>query len=868
MGGIIPILCLRHNVTGGVHNMERTSSHPDRENRAVPNRQRDGEQETGPSTADTGSVGTLQRTMGNQSVQQLCENSDLQAKLHVSQPDDPAEREAERVADQVVRVPEEREASGEGRGPSPSFPTGTGATVRPLRIDETPRQSGATEIRTGGEPVERMLGSTSGGRSLPRSTRAFFEPRFGREFEDVRIHNGRRADEAARSIDAVGFTHGTDIAFRSGAYRPGTPQGTELLAHELVHVVQQDESANPRRSVTPRSVAPDRDRGDRSRAGSGESASSMSGRRGLCRRHAEGVVLRTPDDGGRGGYTPAPGTRDSTSSGGTSTGRPMESSEDGSSFRFSSAPERDPTCSDLSENSKSTLRRILQVVGSEVDEFESWRSGEGWDSLEGQRIPETERLQTQFQKLTETTFVCADDPTKGVPADDPLVKEYLFRGVGDQEGLSETDVNHINEWMRYEGERSIPSIQSYFGLSPEPIQHYYGVQVELGGTVAGVGAGIAYPPARPELFGGGINVGCYVDVEGNAQWLEFSYSNDLGMRWTVEYLGGDVSLGPECSIGASAGDVETSFGSEDLCTGAASSTQYYGPSDFAGSKTEWDAGAGVGLFVGIKAGGGEMTVYPSSGLPALEFYTAGACGRVVLGGEVTIGEGVGSWGGQIDISNAEVTTAPVKDVFDLVLGPLYEIVPDGWRTVVTRHLFYDTGSSDTLGGAYADHNMFAIRDITEALDAAGREFPPDEVEFVLSGHASPRWRAAESPREAAEENTALAGRRVEDARNTILTMYSQYEDMDGWPPASFAVDRVSVVNLTEAGPFTLLNLGPSEGLAETGDPQSNAQLYRRVTAELNVAHFRESRLNVLDLDIPEGKRVLYCPFLPQSLPSE
>jgi hypothetical protein len=156
----------------------------------------------------------------------------------------------------------------------------------------------------------------------------------------------------------------------------------------------------------------------------------------------------------------------------------------------------------------------------------------------------------------------------------------------------------------------------------------------------------------------------------------------------------------------------------------------------------------------------------------------------------------------------------------------------------------------------------------EALDAAGQEFPPDEVEFVLSGHASPRWRGADSAREAAEENTALAGRRVKDARNTILSMYSQYLNMDGWPPASFAIDRVSVVTPSEIGPFTMLNLGSSEGLAETGDPQNNAQLYRRVTAELNVAHFREKRLNVLHLDIPGGKRVLYCPFLPQSRPAE
>src|SRR4029450_3223282 len=47
----------------------------------------------------------LQQTMGNQAVLRLMRSGRLQAKLNVSQPGDMYEREADRVADQVMRMP-------------------------------------------------------------------------------------------------------------------------------------------------------------------------------------------------------------------------------------------------------------------------------------------------------------------------------------------------------------------------------------------------------------------------------------------------------------------------------------------------------------------------------------------------------------------------------------------------------------------------------------------------------------------------------------------------------------------------------------------------------------------------------------------
>ncbi|NBF39487.1 MAG: DUF4157 domain-containing protein [Spirochaetes bacterium] len=104
-----------------------------------------------------------------------------------------------------------------------------------LQRRETSEQTPAVDAG-----LERQINSVrGGGKPLPGSVRSFFEPRFGADFSDVRVHTSRQADAAARAVHAEAFTVGRDVAFRSGAYRPGTEAGKQLLAHELTHVVQQ-----------------------------------------------------------------------------------------------------------------------------------------------------------------------------------------------------------------------------------------------------------------------------------------------------------------------------------------------------------------------------------------------------------------------------------------------------------------------------------------------------------------------------------------------------------------------------------------------------------------------------------------------------
>lgn len=78
-----------------------------------------------------------------------------------------------------------------------------------------------------------------GGAPLSGAARDFFEPRFGSDFSSVRVHNDAGAHDLARSVNARAFTVGRDIIFSAGEYKPGTPSGDRLLAHELAHTVQQ-----------------------------------------------------------------------------------------------------------------------------------------------------------------------------------------------------------------------------------------------------------------------------------------------------------------------------------------------------------------------------------------------------------------------------------------------------------------------------------------------------------------------------------------------------------------------------------------------------------------------------------------------------
>jgi hypothetical protein len=87
--------------------------------------------------------------------------------------------------------------------------------------------------------VARAQTDQSPGRQLDPAVRRPVEARLGASFAQVRVHTDRNAEMLAAGLHARAFTRGRDIYFASGAYAPDTPGGKQLLAHELVHTVQQ-----------------------------------------------------------------------------------------------------------------------------------------------------------------------------------------------------------------------------------------------------------------------------------------------------------------------------------------------------------------------------------------------------------------------------------------------------------------------------------------------------------------------------------------------------------------------------------------------------------------------------------------------------
>ena len=175
-----------------------------------------------------------------------------QAKLDVSQPGDPYELEADRVADQVMRTADPYASGWTG------ISTGRPALQRKCVECEEEDQKKEEEGRSAeddekkkvqrkasgpgiGVPDRAVAVARSGGQPLDEETRAFMEPRFGFDFSSVRVHADSGAADAARTINARAYTVGANIVFDSGRYNPRSGEGRRLLAHELTHVVQQNQ---------------------------------------------------------------------------------------------------------------------------------------------------------------------------------------------------------------------------------------------------------------------------------------------------------------------------------------------------------------------------------------------------------------------------------------------------------------------------------------------------------------------------------------------------------------------------------------------------------------------------------------------------
>ena len=170
----------------------------------------------------------------------------VQPKLKINTPRDRYEQEADRVAEQVMRMPEQtvqRKCASCGKEEEIQRSTIGNIQRKCAKCEEEEMIQMKSQDHSGNmvsSTLMNQIQSTRGqGQAMDVNTRSFMEPRFGMDFSGVRIHADKQAAQMSQGINARAFTVGSDIYFNQGAYTPGTTDGKRLLAHELTHVVQQ-----------------------------------------------------------------------------------------------------------------------------------------------------------------------------------------------------------------------------------------------------------------------------------------------------------------------------------------------------------------------------------------------------------------------------------------------------------------------------------------------------------------------------------------------------------------------------------------------------------------------------------------------------
>jgi hypothetical protein len=197
----------------------------------------------------------------------------LQPKLTVGAPDDPYEKEADTVADKVMRMPEQsfvqrkcaacdeekvQRVVEEDKTLAQAKFQSTASFIQMKcsacekeeeKISRKPLVSSITPFiqrKSEGESTvsdtlnNSIQNSKGSGSSMDDGTKSFMENRFGVDFSSVNIHTGSESVQMNRELQSQAFTVGRDVYFNESKYRPETGEGKHLLAHELTHVVQQN----------------------------------------------------------------------------------------------------------------------------------------------------------------------------------------------------------------------------------------------------------------------------------------------------------------------------------------------------------------------------------------------------------------------------------------------------------------------------------------------------------------------------------------------------------------------------------------------------------------------------------------------------
>ncbi|MCG6187823.1 eCIS core domain-containing protein [Maribellus maritimus] len=641
-----------------------------------------------------------------------------------------------------------------------------------------------------------------GGEKLDSTVRRKMENNIGANFSDVNIHTGAYSAELNKGLGAQAFSTGNDIFFNEGKYQPDSKSGQKLLAHELTHVVQQQP--------------------DRVQRSCNDNSCPFE--------ELEGSVIQKQDNPA----TEAP----------QNTDPPLDVND--------TLPTE---CGDIEQSSVIEIEDFLRSFHDDVQDWESWRNQENWDNpAVSSTIPTISPLLASFNSIYNTDFYCTESMIYVIPFTHTEIQRLIMDGTGSVAGINNYELDLVNEWMRYDKNR-VNELQDHFNLNPESdVEHHYTMNViaAVGDSddIAAVGAGLGGALETPV---GKLKLGCFLKLGIGGGYVVFRYSNNIGMTFEQGYVQINAGLSGECSISASIGPaVSSSFGNEELCSGSADpdpTPDWYGPKDFEGGTIEQSIGvsSGLGLTAGVDAAYLYLLI---PGKNDLFFNTSGACLGLELGGHLNLPSiNIIQGGGQFSVGGFEGEPGeiqPHEGECDTAEMAQYT------EQLVSRIVYFNTAGSDLHSGALAENNEAALAEIVGAISNNLDNPFLTSISISVVGHASPIWRGAGTEERAAEENMSLA---MERAQNTSFELYdglNTYSDL--LPPVSIYPSGVC----EEGSPASEVDFdeesrGSEEGLAETGDPQNDWQLYRRADIMVYVSRIVDENITlVMDEVNPEN----------------
>jgi hypothetical protein len=190
----------------------------------------------------------------------------VQMKMTVSKPGDKLEQEADKMADRVMRMADPASAVKDDRlqrqtddrlQKAAALPEEKLARKEEDKLqkaqagDEKLQRQGTDAASAVSPDVQSAVKNSTGGAPLSSDMRGFMEPRFGADFDGVRIHNDAQSAALGSQLNARAFTFQDHVFFARDQFQPGTSEGRQLLAHELGHTIQQNPGLQRQAKVSP-----------------------------------------------------------------------------------------------------------------------------------------------------------------------------------------------------------------------------------------------------------------------------------------------------------------------------------------------------------------------------------------------------------------------------------------------------------------------------------------------------------------------------------------------------------------------------------------------------------------------------------------